>query len=213
MKASSTACGVTLSGSLRSVNSGGIFTILEVGAWQLAGTGAVAVPFVENQPRRRHQVEHGGDHAAIKPRRRNLAIFWEAVVILWPQPVNDERIRSRPALHIVVAGASLGSTSAEGWRPGQGQHVKIELARCVLPRILCRRRSGVSNNASNARRNITLVMTTPPLYAFDKRKDPRQNKSRTNFFSLFTPEPPCSGTIGIVTAGTASGLETIAFGA
>src|SRR6516164_10015386 len=53
MKASSTACGVTLSGSLRSVNSGGIFTILEVGAWQLAGTGAVAVPFVENQGRRR----------------------------------------------------------------------------------------------------------------------------------------------------------------
>src|SRR5215469_10001348 len=83
---------------------------------------------------------HGGDHAAIKPRRRNLAIFWKAVVILRPQLMNDERIRSRPALHIGIAGASLGSASAEGWRSGQG--VKIELARCVLPRILCRRRSG-----------------------------------------------------------------------
>ena len=87
--------------------------------------------------------------------------------------MNDERKGSRPALHIGVAGASLGSASAEGWRPGQGQNVEIELARCALPRILCRRRSGVNNNASNARRNTTLVMTTP-LYAFDKRKDPRQ---------------------------------------
>src|SRR5262249_23638034 len=48
MKASSTARGVTLSGSLRSVNSAGIFTaaralrtVSKLGARRLAGTGAV----------------------------------------------------------------------------------------------------------------------------------------------------------------------------
>src|SRR6516225_3736523 len=125
MKASSTACGVTLSGSLRSVNSGGIFTAarafahgLEINARRLAGTGAVAIPFIENQPRRRHQIEHGGDHAAVKPRRWNLAVFWKAVVVLRPQPMHDEGIGSRNALHIAGhgVGAPLGSASAEGWQ-------------------------------------------------------------------------------------------------
>lgn len=99
---------------------------LEIGARRLAGAGAVVIPFVKNQPRRRHQIEHGGDYAVIKPRRRNFAILWKAVVILRPQPMNDKGIGSRAALY--VAGAPLGSPSAEGWRPGQGQNVKIEVS-------------------------------------------------------------------------------------
>jgi len=126
--------------------------------------------------------------------------------------MNDERKGSRPALHIGVAGASLGSASAEGWRPGQGQNVEIELARCALPRVLCRRRSGVNNNASNARRNTTLVMTTP-LYAFDKRKDPRQafGTNQEQIFSAYSH--PMFGDNGDCYGGNRSGLETIAFGA
>src|SRR6516162_3908238 len=76
--------------------------------------------------------------------------------------MNDERKGSRPALHIGVAGASLGSASAEGRRPGQGQNVEIELARCALPRILCRRRSGGEQQRKQRQtRNTALVMTTP----------------------------------------------------
>ena len=96
--------------------------------------------------------------------------------------MHEEGIGSRAALHIAGhgVGAPPGSASAEGWRPGQGQNVKIELSRRILPRILRRPRSGVSNNGSNATHNTTLVMTTP-LYAFDKRKEAFRTKQKRLF--------------------------------
>src|SRR6516165_7732607 len=75
---------------------------LEINARRLAGTGAVAIPFIENQPR-----------------RWKLAVFWKAVVVLRPQPMHEEGIGSRAALHIAGhgVGAPPGSASAEeGWR-------------------------------------------------------------------------------------------------
>ena len=63
-----------------------------------ARAGAVLVPFVEDQPRRRHQVEHRRDDVAVEPRRRLLAIFRKAVFVLRPQAVHDEGIGPRAAL-------------------------------------------------------------------------------------------------------------------
>ena len=88
--------------------------------------------------------------------------------------MDDKRIGSRAALHVPgpAGGTPLGRASTKGWRPGQGQNVKIELPRRILPWILRCRRSGVSNNASNTTLNITRVMTTP-LYALDNSKEPK----------------------------------------
>ena len=63
---------------------------LEIGPRAEPRTGAVLVPFVEDQPGRRHQVEHRGHDVAIEPRRRPLAIFGKAALILRPQAVNHE---------------------------------------------------------------------------------------------------------------------------
>jgi hypothetical protein len=56
---------------------------------------------------------------------------------------------------------------------------------------------------------------TTPLYAFDKRKDPRQGFG-TNQEQIFQPihtRATMFGDNGDCYGGTASGLETIAFGA
>jgi len=108
---------------------------VEVSARRLAGTGAVAIPFVVDQPRRRHQIEHRGNDAVIKPRRRNPTIFREAVIILRPQPRDDEGIGSWPALHIRRrrAGVPLSSLGTKRRRPGQRQNVKIQPPWRILP--------------------------------------------------------------------------------
>jgi hypothetical protein len=41
--------------------------------------------------------------------------------------------------------------------------------------------------------------------------DERLEQIKNKISHLFTPVPPCSGTMGIVAADTESGLETIAF--
>src|SRR6185312_70435 len=56
----------------------------EIGALTEAGAGAVLVPFIVDQPRRRHQVEHRGHDVSRKARRRMLAIFGKAMLVLRP---------------------------------------------------------------------------------------------------------------------------------
>ena len=71
---------------------------LEIGPRAEPGAGAVLVPFVEDQPGRRHQVQHRGHDVAVEPRRRPLAIFGKAVLILRPQAVDHEGKRPPAAL-------------------------------------------------------------------------------------------------------------------
>ena len=85
MKASSTACGsyaerlLEIGKFRRDFHRGPRLAHgLEINARRLAGTGAVAIPFIENQPRRRHQIEHGGDHAAVKPAALEIGSILES---------------------------------------------------------------------------------------------------------------------------------------
>jgi hypothetical protein len=50
----------------------------------------VLVPLVVNQMRRRHQIEHGRNDAAVQLGRRDLAVFWKSLFVLRPQPVDDK---------------------------------------------------------------------------------------------------------------------------
>src|SRR6478736_7153293 len=61
---------------------------LEIGPRAQSRAGAVLVPLTEDQPRRRHQVQHRGHDIAIEPRCRPLAIVRKAVLILRPQAVH-----------------------------------------------------------------------------------------------------------------------------
>src|SRR5882757_1738172 len=63
---------------------------LEIGVVAEARAGAVLVPFIVDQARRRHQVEHRGHDVAVEPGRWPLAIFRKAVLILRPQTVHHE---------------------------------------------------------------------------------------------------------------------------
>ena len=102
-------------------------------------TGAVLVPFVEDQPRRRHQIEHRGHDLARQPRCWHLAIIRKTALILRPQPVHPEGERPPPvALGLLVAArrAALGGLRAIRRRPRQRQHVEIESTRRVLPAVL-----------------------------------------------------------------------------
>ncbi len=110
---------------------------LEIGPRAKARTGAVLVPLVEDQAGRRHQVQHRGHDVAVEPRRGPLAIFGKAALILRPQAVDHEGI-GPSALDLLRAPAiaALGRRLAERGRPRQRQHVKIELARGVLPAVL-----------------------------------------------------------------------------
>ena len=71
---------------------------LEIGARAEPGAGAVLVPFVEDQPGRRHQVQHRRHDVALEPRRGPLAIFGKAALILRPQAVHHEGKRPPAAL-------------------------------------------------------------------------------------------------------------------
>src|SRR3984893_19049146 len=105
--------------------------ILEIDVRAQPRAGAVAVPLVEDQARRRHQIEHGRDDVAIEPRRRLLAEFREAPLVLRPQPVHDEGIGPRPAL-LLRRRAAFAGGFAERRRPGERQHVEGELSGLIL---------------------------------------------------------------------------------
>ena len=62
----------------------------EIGARRKPGAGSVTIPFMEDQPRARHQVEHAADDRAVEPRRRHLAERRKALLVLRPQPVHHE---------------------------------------------------------------------------------------------------------------------------
>src|SRR5262245_32299708 len=57
----------------------------------------MTIPLVEDQMRRRHQIKHRSDDAMIEPWRWQLAVFREALVVLRPQAMHDERIGARTA--------------------------------------------------------------------------------------------------------------------
>jgi hypothetical protein len=70
----------------------------------------------------------------------------------------------------------------------------------------------VNNNASNARRNTTLVMTTPYTRSTNvKTLDKRFGTNQEQIFSAYSH--PIFGDNGDCYGGNRSGLETIAFGA
>ena len=58
----------------------------------------MAIPFMEDQPRARHQVEHAADDRAVKPRRRHLAEGREPLLVLRPKPMHHEGKRPPAAL-------------------------------------------------------------------------------------------------------------------
>src|SRR3954463_14771471 len=106
---------------------------LEIAARRQAGADPVLVPLVEDQPRRRHQIQHRRDDGAIEPRRRVLAEFRKALFVLWPQPMHHERIGPLAAL---LAWRALARLLAIGRRPRQREYIEVELAGLVLPRVL-----------------------------------------------------------------------------
>src|SRR6476646_900300 len=109
----------------------------EIGGGAQPRAGAVLIPFVEDQARRRHRIEHGGDDVAVKPWRWPLAELREAVLVLRPQPMHHERVGPRPAL-LLGRRSTLARPLAERRRPGQRQYIEVELAGFVLAAILCR---------------------------------------------------------------------------
>jgi hypothetical protein len=52
--------------------------------------GAVLIPFVKNQPRAWHQVQHRIDDVAIEARCRHLAFARKAALVLRPKTMDDE---------------------------------------------------------------------------------------------------------------------------
>ena len=119
MKASSISDGATVFGSDSSRNSGGNFHRgarladgLEISPRRQPRAGAVLVPLVEDQPGRRHQIQHRGHDVAIEPRRGPLAIFGKAMLVLRPQAVDHEGKRPPAALGLrTPAVAALRASS------------------------------------------------------------------------------------------------------
>ena len=113
MKASSMSAGAMVFGSDNCWNSVGNFhggtrlaNGFEIGPRAQPRTGAVLVPFVVDQPRRRHQVQHRGHDAVIETRRRNFAIFGKAALVLRPQPMDHEGKRPPAALGLRTSAAA-----------------------------------------------------------------------------------------------------------
>src|SRR6516162_4474879 len=125
--------------------------VLEIGVRAQPRAGAVAVPLVEDQARRGHQIEHGGDDVAVEPRRWLLAEFREAPLVLRPQPVHDEGIGPRAAL-LLRRRASLAGGFAERRRPREREDVEVELSGLILAAILRRRDIGDSNREPHRHR-------------------------------------------------------------
>src|SRR5215469_6234787 len=69
---------------------------------------------------------------------------------------------------------------------------------------------GCGRNMTTAFQNIAKFRRRGLIAAWSP---PWRGQIKNKISSLFTAVPPCSGTMGIVTVETASGLETIAFGA
>jgi len=108
---------------------------IEIGVRRETGTGAVPVPFPEDETGRRHQVEHRGDDRAIETRRRDLTKFRKPSLVFRPEAVHHEAKGPTAALEVLVLPA-LARTLAERWRPGQGEEIIIEFAGLILPPIL-----------------------------------------------------------------------------
>ena len=105
MKASSISAGAMVFGVGQFQKFGGNFHRrarladgLEIGPRAQPRAGAVLVPLVEDQPGRRHQIQHRGHDVAVEPRRRPLAIIGKAVLVLRPQAVDHEGKRPPAAL-------------------------------------------------------------------------------------------------------------------
>src|SRR5262249_51147969 len=106
----------------------------EISAGSKPRAGAVAIPFAEDQPRRRHQVEYGGDDIAVEPRGRLLAEFRKAPLVLRPEPMHHERIGPRPAL-LLRRRAATARSSAERGRQGEREHVETDPPGLIWARI------------------------------------------------------------------------------
>ena len=99
------------------------------------------VPFVEDQPRRRHQIEHRGHDAAVAaaaPAARNNPESRAHIAATARAPRRRTAGRRIGSAGLRPDCAALGGLRAIGRRPRQRQHVEIELARRVLPAILRR---------------------------------------------------------------------------
>jgi hypothetical protein len=75
-----------------------------------------------------------------------LAEFREAFFVLRPQAVHDEGVGPRRAL-LLRRRAALARRLAERWRPGQRQHIEIELTGLVLAPVLRGRDVGAGYQA------------------------------------------------------------------
>jgi hypothetical protein len=93
--------------------------------------------------------------------------------------VDDEGKRPPTALGLLrsSAAAALGYLLAEGWRPGQRQHVEIKLAWGVLPAVLRRRRDGKPDQA--CKEEVAQASATP--------RHPTQTKAEHD--DALTPKP------------------------
>ena len=111
---------------------------LEIGARAEPRAGAVLVPFAEDQPGRRHQVQHRGHDVAVEPRRRAAGNIREsrAHIAATGRAPRRKTAGRRTGLLRAPAVAALGRRLAERRRPRQRQHVEIELAGRVLPAVL-----------------------------------------------------------------------------
>ena len=95
-------------------------TRLEIGLRRKARTCAVPVPFVEDQTRTRHDVEHVVDDRAREPRRRHLAVGRETPFVLRPEAVDDKC--EWPARTLAIPGSTarpIFRRLAIGRRPRQ----------------------------------------------------------------------------------------------
>src|SRR4029450_124988 len=77
------------------------------------------------------------DETAVGARTSALAVFGKAIFVLRPQAMHDKRIR--PFATLLVGspiGRPFARSGAVGGRPGQSEHVKVELTWLVLALVL-----------------------------------------------------------------------------
>ena len=120
--ASSTSSGVTLSAALRlekfrrDLHGGARLAHgLEIAARRQAGAHPVLVPFVEDQPRRRHQVEHRRHDAAVEPRAPGSGRIPESPSRI---AATARAPRTNMAARRCIAAGALGRSPASAQKDG-----------------------------------------------------------------------------------------------
>src|SRR6516165_5654169 len=100
---------------------------LEIGARRLARAGAVAIPFIEDKPGSRHQIEHRRNDAAFQSRRRSGSARRRWHKTTATTAMTERRDRIGPACSAAVLDGFLAPSPLRGRAitPGKQQRTQL----------------------------------------------------------------------------------------